>query len=222
MSVMNASEIVSARHRGDIVIEPFDIRRNLQTSSYDVRLGEFYYRESEPGASKVFSPYSESHVARVWGEVRQAWPARSLKDRLPADSGIPPDARVILLAPGETILAHTEEFIGAVRGATTVMHARSSLGRVFIETCKCAGWGDVGYVNRWTMEITNNSRHWTIPLVVGLRVAQIVFMTMHKDSGDYVDHGGTYQNHRFTGDVDALRAQWSPTMMLPRLSMDDS
>lgn len=55
------------------------------------------------------------------------------------------------------------------------MKARSSLGRNFIEICKCAGWGDVGYVNRWTMEITNNSRYYTIPLVVGRRVAQIVF-----------------------------------------------
>ncbi len=33
----------------------------------------------------------------------------------------------------------------------------------------------IGYINRWTMEITNNSRHYAIPLVVGRRVAQIVF-----------------------------------------------
>jgi hypothetical protein len=32
---------------------------------------------------------------------------------------------------------------------TTMMKARSSLGRNFIEICKCAGWGDVGYINRW-------------------------------------------------------------------------
>lgn len=56
-----------------------------------------------------------------------------------------------------------------------MMKARSSLGRNFIEVCKCAGWGDVGYINRWTMEITNNSRYYSIPLVVGRRIAQIVF-----------------------------------------------
>ena len=38
------------------------------------------------------------------------------------------------------------------------MQARSSLGRSYIEVCKCAGMGDVGFCNRWTMEITNNSR----------------------------------------------------------------
>src|SRR5690348_8641441 len=44
-----------------------------------------------------------------------------------------------------------------------------------ISVMQCAGWGDIGYVNRWTMEITNNSRHYSIPLVVGRRCAQIVF-----------------------------------------------
>lgn len=33
----------------------------------------------------------------------------------------------------------------------------------------------MGYINRWTMEITNNSQHYSIPLVVGRRIAQIVF-----------------------------------------------
>lgn len=27
---------------------------------------------------------------------------------------------------------------------TTMMKARSSMGRNFIEVCKCAGWGDIG------------------------------------------------------------------------------
>jgi hypothetical protein len=52
--------------------------------------------------------------------------------------------------------------------------------------------GDVGYVNRWTMEITNNSTHYSIPLVVGRRVAQIVFF----DSAGIVERsyelGGGY------------------------------
>lgn len=56
-----------------------------------------------------------------------------------------------------------------------MMKARSSIGRNFIEVCKCAGWGDVGYINRWTMEITNNSSHYAIPLVVGRRIGQIIF-----------------------------------------------
>ena len=48
--------------------------------------------------------------------------------------------RVIFLKPGETILGHTNEFIGGRKTVTTMMKARSSMGRNFIEVCKCAGW----------------------------------------------------------------------------------
>jgi dCTP deaminase len=116
---------------------------------------------------------------------------------------------VILLNPGETILCHTQEFIGARRGATTMMKTRSSLGRNFIETCKCAGWGDVGYVSRWTMEVTNISS-FIVPLVVGMRVAQIVFFPVEGVSGDYESNGGKY----------AGRGPWDPSMMLPKLHLE--
>ncbi|MCX8513508.1 MAG: hypothetical protein ORN26_00305 [Candidatus Pacebacteria bacterium] len=43
------------------------------------------------------------------------------------------------MRPGETILAHTNEFIGGRNHITTMMKARSSMGRSFIEVCKCAG-----------------------------------------------------------------------------------
>jgi hypothetical protein len=49
------------------------------------------------------------------------------------------DDRVIFISPQETILAHTQEFIGGRKTVTTMMKARSSLGRNFIEICKCAG-----------------------------------------------------------------------------------
>ena len=54
------------------------------------------------------------------------------------------------------------------------MRARSSIDRIGIGMCKCAGWGDIDYINRWTMEVTNWSSA-IIPLPVGLRVAQIIF-----------------------------------------------
>ena len=97
------------------------------------------------------------------------------------------------------------------------MHARSSLGRNFIEVCKCAGWGDVGYINRWTMEITNNSQHYNIPLVVGRRVAQIIFFeTGPILAADYVKNG-KYQSEV---SVASLKKSWKPGMMLPRLYLD--
>jgi dCTP deaminase len=100
------------------------------------------------------------------------------------------------------------------------MYARSSLGRNFVEVCKDAGWGDVGYFNRWTMEITNNSQHYSIPLVVGRRIAQIVFyevepLCVKKD--DYVKEGGKYQHSQ---DLEELKKSWNPLMMIPKMHLD--
>ena len=108
------------------------------------------------------------------------------------------------------------------------MKARSSLGRNFIEVCKvsvtcypywqqCAGWGDVGYVNRWTMEITNNSRYYSIPLVVGRRIAQIVFFNTEGIVDNSYESSGKYQT---SSDTSSLMASWSPREMLPKMYLD--
>ncbi|GIW69214.1 MAG: deoxycytidine triphosphate deaminase [Candidatus Parcubacteria bacterium] len=209
--------ILEALKAGDIVISPFR-RDNLGTASYDVTLGEWYYRESRTSLP-VYNIYNRKHIERVWGpKPHRAQPAsRALAGYDLEELGVNPNDKVILLEPGETILAHTEEFIGGLRHITTMMKARSSYGRSFIEVCKCAGWGDVGYINRWTMEITNNSRHYTIPLIVGRRIAQIVFFETGPILKDDYARNGKYAA---ANDLAALKRQWKPEMMLPRLWAD--
>jgi dCTP deaminase len=218
-AVYSDKEILNGIHSRDIVIDPFSIP-NLGTSSYDVRLGEWYYREQKPpyndwGNHPLYNPYSEEQVKRVWGPAERA-------DLFRWDTQLPSikqDDRVILIDPGETILAHTEEYIGGKNHITTMMKARSSFGRNFIEICKCAGWGDVGYINRWTMEITNNSRYYSIPLVVGRRIAQLIFFETGPILNSEKDYAadGKYQS---STDLAALRASWRPDMMLPKLYND--
>ncbi len=211
--------ILEQKEKGDIVIEPFK-RENLATSSYDVSLGEWYFREQK---SKdffgIYNIYNKSHTDKVWGTAPlQAERAGDILKLLPADlKGISANDKVIILEPGETILAHTEEFIGGRNHITTMMKARSSLGRNFIEVCKCAGWGDVGYTNRWTMEITNNSRHYSIPLVVGRRIAQIIFFeTGTVLESDYTKTG-KYQGE---APLSEIKKTWRPEDMLPKLYDD--
>lgn len=207
--------------KGDIVISPFE-RKNLATSSYDVTLGEWFFREQPPKYNhSLYNIWDKAHIEHVWGadKVERAVTAQEAFKKYNFDwnGGIRPDDKVIVLRPGETILAHTNEFIGGKDHITTMMKARSSLGRSFIEVCKCAGWGDVGYINRWTMEITNNSKNYIIPLVVGRRIAQIIFFETGPIEGKDYSAGGKYNS---SSELKVLQKSWKPEMMLPRLWTD--
>lgn len=245
--LLSQNQILKHLKRGTIVIEPFS-KRQLKTTSYDVTLGEWFWREKHPsGRATVHNIYDAGSTSKVWSGPFRAEPASVICKRLDCEfKNIPDKAQVILLTPGETILAHTREFVGGRDICVAKMYARSSLGRNFIEVCKDAGWGDVGYFNRWTMEVTNNSKHYTIPLVIGRRIAQMVFyevapLTVHpikssvKSSlkefhgratkrqfnrvkkNDYVSEGGKYQS---SSDVKELKRTWRPDMMLPKMHLD--
>ena len=216
---LSDKKILEGIKEGSIVIEPYK-RENLSTSSYDVTLGEWFYAEKRPAHfENLYNIYDKKHVERVWGKKPlRAAPAREvLKKYVFDNTGIAPDEKIILLGPGETILAHTQEFIGGRDHITTMMKARSSFGRSFIAVCKCAGWGDVGYINRWTLEINNYSSRYFIPLVVGRRIGQLVFFeTGPILQSDYTKRG-KYQSNL---SIAQLKKSWKPDMMLPRLYLD--
>ena len=205
---------------GNIVIDPFD-ERKLKTVSYDISLGEWFWREGHPeGRATVHNLYDEESTKRVWQGPYGADRASDVVQRLGMDlKNIKTDDKIILLRPGETVLGHTEEFIGGRDKVVAKMYARSSLGRNFVEVCKDAGWGDVGYFNRWTMEVTNNSQYFTVPLVVGRRIGQMVFYEVEpiKNAPDYVGEGGKYQKSQ---DVEEVKVSWNPHMMIPKMHLD--
>ncbi len=216
---LSDKKILEEMKKGDIVIIPFK-RPNLATSSYDVTLGEYFFSEQPPKHfQNIFNIYEKRDVEHVWGTIplKAKKASEVFKDYKFQFGNISPEDKVILLAPGETILAHTNEFIGGKKHITTMMKARSSLGRSFIEVCKCAGWGDVGYINRWTMEITNNSTHYHIPLVVGRRIAQIIFF----ETGPILEHGyGKTGKYQTADDIETVMKNWEPVSMLPKVYND--
>ena len=215
--VLSDKRILEEMETGAVVITPFD-KAGLSTSSYDVALGEYYFTEQDT-KSGYYNPYNKAHTDRVWGT--EPFKASTAKEVFGDSSfefiGISETDQVIPLEPGATILAHTNEFIGGRDRITTMMKARSSLGRNFIEVCKCAGWGDVGFTNRWTMEITNNSRFHNIPLVVGRRIAQIVFFETGPIEAENYTNRGKYQT---TNDLATLQKEWNPHSMLPKMYAD--
>ncbi len=218
--LLSRDAILRHIEEGNIVVDPFDDRK-LKTTSYDITLGEWYWREAHPeGRPTIHNLYDEESTRQVWKGPFQAQGVWEISERLGKDLvNIKSSDRVILLRPGETVLAHTDEFIGGRTKVVAKMYARSSLGRNFVEVCKDAGWGDVGYFNRWTMEITNNSQYFSIPLVVGRRIGQMVFYEVEplKNATDYVGEGGKYQRSQ---DILEVKRTWNPYMMTPQMHKD--
>lgn len=208
-AVLSDREILDQKEQNYIVIEPFN-RNYLSNCSYDVTLGPWYYRRNYNWCSQsisAYNPWNQDHVKAYWDEPQRA-------KVLEEDAyGLKKGTQYIKLAPNELILAHTQEFIGGRHHITTMMKSRSSLGRSGISVCRCAGWGDVDYINRWTMEI-HNSLDVPVVLPVGARVAQIVFMWSGVPERPYT---GKYQT---SSNIEELKASWKPESMLPKLYND--
>jgi dCTP deaminase len=214
--VLSDIQIIDEMKKEHVFIYPFE-KKNLSNTSYDVTLGPNYYRATT-GSHNVepsyLIPWDDESVHQYWGQPQYARTVNETTEKL---LKLPIGAQYILLEPGELILAHTNEFIGTLDHVTTMMKARSSMGRVGISVCKDAGWGDVGYYNRWTMEISNFSQS-RIPLVVGSRVAQIVFFYTGNVSRLYTETAngmsGAYQTHY--KNVEKIIDRWVVSDMLPR------
>src|SRR3989344_9603196 len=105
--LLSKNKIKENIKQGHIIISPFQ-EDNLGNCSYDVSLGQYYYREKQPQAGyTIYNPYNEDDVYRVWGrnycvaEPFQNWLYTNGHHK-PLSIGICPNDLVIWLAPGET------------------------------------------------------------------------------------------------------------------------
>ncbi len=214
--VLSDLEIRKSVDDGHVVIHPL-IPENIRGSSVDVTLGEWFYVCEQLGNRTRYNPFSQGDVERYF-RLERAIPNGEWAERNGARpwEGIPLDHPVIVLNPGERILAHTHEFIGIHPPGTTEMRARSSWGRNGVAACFDAGWGDPGYINRWTMEVFNLNSHMQVPLPVGERIAQIIF----HQTGEVERHYGAAGKYQGGTDLTAIVRGWSPEQMLPRAYRD--
>ncbi|HET9850724.1 MAG TPA: deoxycytidine triphosphate deaminase [Candidatus Saccharimonadales bacterium] len=219
-AVYSNREIREAIKQGHIICWPLT-PENIAGSSVDVTLGDWFYRTERTGSSGFYNPFDKGDVDRYFdgpykAEVHEKW-ARVNGRRL--FTGIPAKHPIIVLRPGERILAHTHEFIGIKAPGTSTLQARSTWGRNGVAVCLDAGWGDPGYINRWTLEIYNMNQHENVVLPVGERIAQMVFYETGPVDGEYRKLSGKYQPG-LSADLEALIASWEPSQMLPRAYKD--
>ncbi len=216
-SLLSDKRILEHHKLGNIIIDPFD-KKKIKTSSVDVTLGEWYFRPNTNHGLLIYNPWNKNDVEKIFGTPQRAKTAsQEFGKNLP--EGIKKTDKVIIAYPGQMLLCHTQEFIGGKNGITTMMKARSSIGRSDITVCKCAGWGDVGFFNRWTMEITAGGFGLGLPeiLIVGEPVAQITFFETGPTLGESYSKDGKYQT---SSDLKKIKKDWDPHQMLPRLWKD--
>jgi deoxycytidine triphosphate deaminase len=218
MGVYSNTQILEAIDRGHIVFHPF-VAEHIAGSSVDATLGSWYYRTERHAESGFYNPFDQGDVARYFdgphkAEIHQEWADKNGRKLF---KGIPADHPIIVMQPGERILGHTHEFIGIQAPGTCTMQARSTWGRNGVAVCLDAGWGDPGYINRWTMEIYNMNMHDSVALPVGERVSQLVFYETGPVNSDYTKLTGKYSS---STKLEDLIKQWTPDQMLPKAYKD--
>ncbi len=206
MSVLSKREISQGIENRNIVIHPFN-PDNLNTCSYDVTLGIYFYRMNLSTKTETFyNPYCKGDVEKKWTGFHKADPVKTLQQFgmsfSPGDNLNSETDKAILLRPGESILANTQEFIGALNHHATFMTAHNDVALNFINIA--GKWGDSNYVDRWSLHITNLSQY-NIPLICGKRIATISFFKT--------------QNETLLNDMDFdlndVIQTWKPSNLLP-------
>lgn len=181
---------------GSIVIEPF-VPQRLNNASYDLSLGpwvaRYRLRASDMAPIRAHENTDDLFV---------------LTDSTPEGG--------FLLEPGERVLGHTREAAGGTVAfcdpqrtravaVNSAMHCTSTAQRIGISVCLDAGWGDVGFVYPWTLEITNHAPR-PIWLPIGAVICQITFEEVAVPERLYGQDQGSYMN----------KEPWGPHMMLPK------
>jgi len=223
MGVYSNTEILAAIKDNLIVCQPFE-PAHVAEASLDITLGYYFYKQEPDTFNRVYNPFDVDEVTRYFkgpleAQTHAEWCERN--KQMPFEN-IPPDHPIIVLQPGERILAHTHEFVGIrAAGGACEIKSRSSWGRNGVAVCFDAGWIDPGYINRITLEIYNLNKHESVVLPVGERIAQIIFHHTGPVEGSYEQgrggHSGKYQT---SGNLDELIKTWTPEQMLPRAYKD--
>jgi len=209
---------------GHIVCTPFD-DKHIAHASLDITLGYYFYRTEKTNERTIYNPFDKEDVERYFDGPYKAMGHKQYCDLngIKLLRGIPENHPVIVIKPGERILAHTHEFFGIKPPGAYELKSRSSWGRNGIAVCFDAGWVDPGYINRLTLEIYNLNQRETVLIPVGERIGQAVFHQTGPVEGNY----GEGRSQGFSGkyqigtDLDTIIATWSPDQMLPQAYRDE-
>jgi dCTP deaminase len=153
MSILLNQEILNNFQNGSIVIDPFD-NSQIGPNSYDVRISN---------QLKIYTPGIILDVAK---------PNPTSCITIPKEG--------LVLYPNILYLGSTQEIIGSSH-FIPMYEGRSSMARLGIQSHISAGFGDVGFISKWTLEITVVH---PVRIYENMRIGQIYFHRINNDVND--------------------------------------
>lgn len=157
MAILTGPEIVSEVISGKIVIKPFNPEQ-VNPNSYNLRLGKKLLVYKNP----VLDMRNEHETSEL----------------IIPDEGL-------YLNPGVLYLGETEEYT-ETHNHVPHIEGRSSVGRLGMQVHVTAGFGDIGFCGKWTLEITVVH---PLKVYAGTEVCQIAYQTV---SGVVSPYKGKY------------------------------
>ncbi len=168
--ILTGPEIKRRREMGYIKIDPFN-EKQLNPNSYNLTL------------------HSEMLTYRAaLGEHLDA-----RKDNPTWVMSIPEEG--LIFRPGRLYLARTNE-LTETHGLVPQLDGRSSVGRLGVSVHATAGFGDMGFVGCWTLEISVIE---PVKLYPGMEICQVSY---HEVIGEHRPYKGKYQD---SGNVQASK-----------------
>lgn len=121
MEIYTGTQIQASIREGSITCVPFR-ESQIEAHSLLVGLGSYYYHTEQDSPSVLYNPLDANDIAQYFDGPFKALPydQQNSLSGLRAGTGIAADHPVILLKPGERIIAHTYEFIGTP--TTCIVH----------------------------------------------------------------------------------------------------
>lgn len=176
METYTGTQIRASINEGTITCIPFR-EHQIEARSLLVSLGSYYYRTEQDSPSPLYNPLDPEDVERYFDGPFKAlsYAQQSSLSGLRRAEGIAADRPVILLKPGECIIAHTYEFIGASAAYTVRLEELSGWRQSGIHVDMPTQ--ETGSVTRQSLIIrnSNTSRHVALPVAVP--IARLFFTT---------------------------------------------
>jgi len=170
--ILGGQTILNEVKAGNIKITPFD-ESHINPNSYNLTLGNKLLVYGEARTVKNTQPSSHSHI------VSRHITLDMKKDNPTSEIIIPEEG--LLLNPGTVYLGTTVETTFTEK-YVPMLEGRSSIGRLGLMVHVTAGFGDVGFNGKWTLEIVP-----TQPIIIypNVEIAQIYYHTVTDTSVKY-------------------------------------